>query len=110
MRSLKSHLKKKGQIGSLPMAIMSLVVAIIVLVVGLVILQEIRDTDMVTPGTAGCNATDKAQCETLYTSANTSLVGLGDFADFIPIIVIAIAASVIIGLILIGFAFSSRQR
>ncbi len=41
---------------------------------------------------------------------NTSLAGLGDFADFIPIIVIALAASIIIGLILFGFAFTRRER
>ena len=45
-----------------------------------------------------------------FTSTNTSLVGLGDFADFIPIIVIALAASIIIGLILLGFAFGRRER
>lgn len=43
-------------------------------------------------------------------SINDSLVGLGDFADFVPIIVIALAASIIIGLILIGFAFNRSQR
>ncbi|MEX0595686.1 MAG: hypothetical protein WD512_04230 [Candidatus Paceibacterota bacterium] len=39
-----------------------------------------------------------------FTSTNTSLIGLGGFADFIPLIVLAVAAAVIIGLILAGFA------
>jgi hypothetical protein len=47
---------------------------------------------------------------TAYGPANESLVGLGTMADFVPIIVIAVAASVIIGLILLGFAFSRRER
>lgn len=45
-----------------------------------------------------------------YVGANSSLSGLGDFSDFIPLIVIALAASVIIGLILSGFAFRNRNR
>lgn len=94
MRSiLKSN---KGQLGGLTGSIIALVVAIIVLVLGLVVLQELRDTQ-----TLGTEA---------HTAANDSLVGLGDFSDFVPIIVIAVAASVIIGLILVGFAFSRRGR
>lgn len=45
-----------------------------------------------------------------FIGSNASLVGLGDFADFIPLIVIAIAASIVIGLILVGFAFGRRER
>jgi len=49
--------------------------------------------------------------ETACTTANASVVGVGGFSDFVPIIVIALAASIIIGLILIGFAFTQgRQR
>jgi len=88
-------LDKKGQVGGLTPNIIGLVVAIIVLVLGLVIVAELRDTQ-----TAGTEA---------FSAANESLVGLGTFADFVPIIVIAVAASVIIGLILLGFAFSARK-
>lgn len=45
-----------------------------------------------------------------YASTNTSISGVGDFADFIPMIVLALAAAVIIGLILAGFAFSRGDR
>lgn len=98
MKSIQRYLKeqKKGQLGGLTGSLIALVVAIIVLVLGLVVLQELRDTQ-----TAGTEA---------HSAANDSLVGLGDFADFVPIIVIAVAASVIIGLILVGFAFSRRGR
>lgn len=98
MKSIQKHMKemtKKGQLGGLTGSLIALVVAIIVLVLGLVVLQELRDTQ-----TAGTEA---------FTAANDSLVGLGDFSDFVPIIVIAVAASVIIGLILVGFAFSGRR-
>ena len=87
--------------------IIILVVAIIVLVIGLVIIQEVRDVDVLITGDLGCNVTTTVGCTT-YNAANGSLVGLGTFADFVPIIVIAVAASIIIGLILVGFAFSGR--
>lgn len=112
MKSINSLFKKqkKAQLGGLTGSIIALVVAIIVLVMGLVVLQELRDASVLLEGT-GCNATSPthAGC-TAYNSANDSLVGLGDFSDFVPIIVIAVAASVIIGLILVGFAFSRRTR
>lgn len=90
-------LNKKGQaLGGLGGSIIAVVVAVIILVLGLVIVQELRDTQ---------GATTEA-----YLSANASLAGLGDFSDFIPLIVIALAASVIIGLILAGFAFRNSSR
>lgn len=94
MKSLLEQ--KKGQLAGLPIAIISLVVTIIVFVLGLVIVQELRDTQ-----TAGTEA---------FTAANSSLVGLGDFADFVPIIVIAIAAGVVVAIVLGSFAFRSRAR
>lgn len=88
---------KRGQaIEGLSNNILGLVVAIIVLVLGLVVLQDLRDTQ-----TAGTEA---------FSAANESLVGVGDFSDFVPIIVIAVAASSIIGVILFGFAFAGRER
>lgn len=95
---MKSIVKanKRGQLAGLPIAIISLVVTIIVFVLGLVIVQELRDTQ-----TGGTEA---------YEAANDSLVGLGDFADFIPIIVIAIAAGVVVAIVLGSFAFSRRSR
>ena len=47
---------------------------------------------------------------TAWGSANESLVGIGNFSEFIPIIVIALAASIVIGLILLGFAARRTQR
>lgn len=90
-------LNRKGQaLGGLGGSIIAVVVAVIILVLGLVIVQSLRDT--------------QATTSTAWQSANKSLGGLGTFSDFIPMIVIALAASVIIGLILAGFAFRNNSR
>ena len=86
---MKSILDKKGQVNSLAPAILALVFAAVVLVLGLVISQELRDTQV-----AGTEA---------YDAANETLVGLGTFADFWEIIVLAIVITVVIGLLLVVF-------
>lgn len=86
---------KKGQVQTLAPAILALVFAAVVLVFGLVISQELRDTQ-----TAGTEA---------YDAANTTLVGLGTFADFWEIIVLAIVITVVIGLLLVVFGGTRRR-
>lgn len=93
MRSILQQ--KKGQLQAMAPAILSLVFAAIVLVFGLVISQELRDTQ-----TAGTEA---------YTAANATLVGLGSFADFWEIIVLAIVITVVIGLLLVVFGGRGRR-
>ena len=88
-------LNKKGQIQSLAPAILSLVFAAIVLVLGLVISQELRDTQA-----AGTEA---------YLAANATVSGLGTFADFWQIIVLAIVTTVVIGLLLVVFGGQRRR-
>lgn len=97
MRSIQSYLKmqKRGQLSGMATAILSLVFAAIVLVFGLVIGQELRNTQ-----TAGTEA---------YTAANKTIVGLGTFADFWEIIVLAIVITVVIGLLLVVFG-GKRNR
>jgi len=92
---MKKISQKRGQLGSLSTSILALVFAAIVLVFGLVISQELRDTQ-----TAGTDA---------YIAANNTLVGLGTFADFWEIIVLAVVISVVIGLLLTVFG-NSRAR
>ncbi len=94
---LKSLFKKnkKGQVQTLAPAILSLVFAGIVLVFGLVMSQELRDTQ-----DAGSEA---------YNAANLTVVGLGTFADFWEIIVLAIVITVVIGLLLIVFGGRGRR-
>jgi len=86
---------KKGQVQSLAPAILALVFAAIVLVFGLVMTQELRDTQ-----TSGTEA---------YTAANLTVSGLGTFADFWEIIVLAIVITVVIGLLLIVFGGKQRR-
>ena len=86
---MRSILNKKGQVQTLAPAILALVFAAVVLVFGLVISQELRDTQ-----TAGTEA---------YQAANDTLVGLGTFADFWEIIVLALVITVVIGLLLVLF-------
>jgi len=87
MRSVLKN--KKGQLGQLAPAILTLIFAAIVLVFGLVMSQELRDTQ-----TAGTEA---------YMAANDTITGLGTFADFWEIIVLAVVITVVIGLLLVVF-------
>lgn len=87
---------KKGQVNTLAVSILSLVFAAVVLVFGLVISQELRDTQ-----TSGTDA---------FVAANKTLVGLGTFADFWEIIVLAIVITVVIGLLLLVFGGKAAGR
>ena len=87
---------KKGQLNTLAPAILSLVFAGIVLVFGLVMAQELRDTQL---------STTEA-----YEAANLTVVGLGTFADFWEIIVLAIVITVVIGLLLVIFGGAGGRR
>jgi len=89
------QINKKGQVQSLAPAILSLVFAAIVLVFGLVMTQELRDTQ-----SSGTEAFD---------AANKTVIGLGTFADFWEIIVLAIVITVVIGLLLLVFGGGRRR-
>jgi len=175
-------LSKKGQIASLPPAVIALVLAAVLLVFGLIILQSLRDTDVVNKaattiiinestltvvnfsgvsvasvgdrGASGFSAinvhpwnitdleitsenytfTDAGVIsyigiesehlinnsiwnitysyvhgEESYVGANTTLVGLGTFADFWEIIVLAVVIGVVIGLLLVVFGGKARR-
>ena len=90
------QINRKGQVNTLAPAILSLVFAGIVLVFGLVMSQELRDTQ-----TSGSEA---------YVAANATVVGLGSFADFWEIIVLAIVITVVIGLLLVIFGGAGGRR
>jgi len=94
--NIKPILGKKAQVGNLAPAILALVFAAVVLVLGLVITQELRDTQ-----SSGTEA---------YDAANLTVVGLGTFADFWEIIVLAIITTVVIGLLLAVFGGRIRGR
>ena len=105
MRSLLKD--RKGQINSLAPAVLALVFAGIVLVFGVVMSQELRDTQLT--GAANCNSTHTSACSEAYSASNLTVVGLGTFADFWEIIVLAIVITVVIGLLLVIFG-GRRQR
>jgi len=106
MRSILDN--KKGMLSGLAGNVIAIVVAVIVLVLGLVVVQELQDTRVT--GEDGCNDTVTSGCGHAYNAAGDSIDGLGTFADFVPLIVLAVAASIIIGLVLVGFAFGGRSR
>ena len=93
---MRKILNKKGQVNTLAPAILSLTFAAIVLVFGLVMTQELRDTQ-----------TDTTEA---YDAANKTVVGLGTFADFWEIIVLAIVITVVIGLLLVIFGGAGGRR
>ncbi len=93
---MRKILNKKGQVNTLAPAILSLTFAAIVLVFGLVMTQELRDTQ---------TSTTEA-----YAAANKTVVGLGTFADFWEIIVLAIVITVVIGLLLVIFGGTGGRR
>ena len=89
---MKNLLKKGLGINDMFPIIVTLVLVGVVLGVGLVVLQNFQDASSVT-------GTDAA------TAINDTQNALGDFAaDWLPIIVIAIAAAIILALVISGFA------
>ena len=92
---------KKGQVSTLGTSIIAMVVAGVFLITGLIILQELRDTNTI--------STSLTNNGTLGISANLTVTGLGTFADFWEIIVLAIVISVVIGLLLVVFGGGSRR-
>ena len=77
--------QKRGQLAGLSGNILSLGIAAIVLVMVLVITQQLRDTQ-----TAASDA---------FVAANKTVVGIGKFGDFWQIIVLAVVAAVVLGII-----------
>lgn len=86
MRSLLQ--KKKGiTLGDMYPAVLTIVLIGIVLGVGLYVLDKFEDN---MTGTAA-------------TAVNTTIAGLDDFASWIAIIVVVIAAAVVLGVVLSSF-------
>ncbi len=102
MEKLSQIKAKKGQIGSLAPAIITLVVSAVFLILGLVMLQEFRDTDVVGGSSSLMN-------DTAYVQTNLTLTGLGTFADFWEIIVLAVVISIVIGLLLVVFGRAGNR-
>lgn len=83
-------LNKKGNLNLIVPAILTLTLGAIILIFGLVILDELWDqTD------SGTEA---------YSAANETIVGMGKFADYWDLIVLAIVITVVISLLLVVFS------
>lgn len=92
---MKKMNKRAASIQSLYPAIMAFILIAVLLGVGLIILTEF----------AGTTAIDGTAAET---ALNSSVTALDDFVDWFPIIVVVLAAAVIIGIVMRGFAGSSK--
>lgn len=83
-------INKKGRLDLIVPAILTLTLASVILVFGLIMLDELWDeTD------SGTEA---------YTAANETIVGIGDFADYVDLMVLAVVIAVIISLLLMVFS------
>jgi hypothetical protein len=81
---------KRGRMDMLVPSILTLVLAAIILVFGLIMLDNLWDeTD------SGTEA---------YLAANETIVGIGDFADYVDLMVLAVVIAIIISLLLMVFS------
>ncbi len=81
---------KKGNLQIIVPAILTLTLGAIILVFGLLILDEVWDQT-----TSGTEA---------YEAGNETIVGMGKFADYWDLIVLAIVITVVISLLLVVFS------
>ncbi len=87
---------KKGNINMMVPAILALILAAAILTFGLIITEKLRDT-----ATSGSVA---------WLAANKTVAGLGTFADFWSIIVLAVVIAVVVGLLLVVFSARGRAK
>jgi uncharacterized membrane protein YfcA len=97
MKSVLQFTKKnkRGQINTLTGSILAIALASIVMVFTIVIQQELRDTQ-----TTGTDA---------FRIANSTLVATGTFADFWPLIILAVVVGVVLGILLGVFGGRSQR-
>jgi len=81
---------KKGNLQLIVPSILTLTLGAIILVFGLIMLDELWDST-----TSGTEA---------YDAANETIVGMGKFADYWDLIVLAIVITVVISLLLVVFS------
>ncbi len=95
MEKMRSLLKrKKGMsLGDMYPAVLTIVLIGIVLGIGLYVLAEVNDQITNTDATSALNDT---------------ISGLGDFAGWIAVIVVVIAAAIVLGIVLRSFGTGAR--
>jgi len=89
---MKQRTKKALSLGDMYPAVLAIVLIGIVLGIGLYVLAQIEPN-------LGGNADAS-------TAVNTTITGLGDFADWIAVIVVVIAAAIVLGIVLGSFGRS----
>lgn len=92
---MKQLMSKKGNLSLIVPSILTLTLAAIILVFGLIMLDELWDNT-----TSGTEA---------YSAANETIVGMGKFADYWDLVVLAIVITVIISLLLVVFSLRRVQ-
>lgn len=90
LKTIKKHMKsKKGMsLGDMYPAVLTIVLIGIILGIGLYVLAEVND-----------QITDADATSAL----NDTISGLGDFASWIAVIVVVIAAAIVLGIVLSSF-------
>ena len=95
LKKLKMFNDKKGMtLGDIYPAVLTIVLIGVILGIGLYVLSQVES--QISNNDAG-------------TAVNTTISGLGDFADWIGIIVVVIAAAVIIGLVVRSFGMGGGR-
>jgi hypothetical protein len=95
--------EKKGQIGNLQSLIIPLVAIGVVLAIGFLIMAEVQDQTLETDasyGSYGCNATEYYNCSGKGVNATgDTITAIAGIPGWLPIIIITIIGSLLIGLV-----------
>ena len=87
--------KRGASLQTLYPTVMAFIMVAILIGVGMVVLTEFASTSTV-QGTAA------------ETALNSTILAVGDFPDWFPIIVVVISAAIIIGIVMRGFSGGGR--
>jgi len=100
----------KGNLNLLQTGVLTLVVVGILLGIGLQIIDQTQTA--ICSGTSGCTDGNVSTYTEAVNSTNAALTSVGDFSDWMTIIVVVIAGAVIFGLLtmLSGSAVGGSQR
>ena len=86
----------------LPIALI-MAVAIIATAISADVVSDVQQTEVT--NTAGCNATVTTSCGTAYDVSEFGLEGLLELGSWFPTIALVIAAAIIIGILVMSFAY-----
>ena len=92
-------LLRKGQVGGLQGFILSIVTVAIVLAIGLIVLNELKDTQVVSIASGDCNATTGGRttgCGAAYNATGTIILKLATVPTWIGIIIIVALAFIVL--------------